>query len=134
MAHAAHAQEPGRGVGAVGARLVDALNWPALADDAQIGPRIRGQVAVADLLLVSKAARGLPDGLAARLAALSPAPVVDLAQAGTVAPLLTGMTPDDARAANPAHPGYIGWAHDGYEVVDRAQWLKSVKACAARAG
>lgn len=111
--------EPEMAYGGV-AVVVDALNWPVLADDPQIGPQIRGQVAVADLLLVSKAARGLPDGLTARLAELSPAPVVDLAQAGTVAPLLTGMTPGDARAANPAHPGYIGWAHDGYEVVDRA--------------
>lgn len=110
--------EPEMAYGGI-AVVVDALNWPALADDAQIGPQIRGQVAVADLVLVSKAAGGLPDGLAARLAALSPAPVVDLAQAGTVAPLLTGMTPGDARAANPAHPGYVGWAHEGTEVLDR---------------
>lgn len=111
--------EPDMAYGGI-AVVVDALNWPALADDAQIGPQIRGQVAVADLLLVSKAADGLPDGLASRLAALSPAPVVDLAQADTVAPLLTGMTPGDARAANPAHPGYIGWAHDGDEMLERA--------------
>lgn len=111
--------EPEMAYGGI-AVVVDALNWPALADDPQIGAQIQGQVAVADLLLVSKAEGGLPPGLAARLAALSPAPVVDLAQAGAVAPLLLGMSPGDAQAPSRAHPGYVGWSHEGAGVLDRA--------------
>lgn len=99
--------------------VVDALNWPALADDTLIGPQIEGQVVSADLLLVSKAAHGVPGGLEARLAALSSAPVVDLAPVGTVAPLLTGMSPSDVKTSGRLHPGYVGWSYDGARVLDR---------------
>jgi G3E family GTPase len=111
--------EPEMAYGGI-AVVVDAVNWPALADDPQIGAQMQGQVASADLLLVSKATDGLPAGLEARLAALSRAPVIDLAQVDSVAPLLTGMTPGAVQANARPHPGYVGWAHDGDEVLDRA--------------
>ncbi|MCM2563315.1 GTP-binding protein [Lutimaribacter sp. EGI FJ00015] len=112
--------EPEMAYGGI-AVVVDAVNWPALADDPQIGAQMQGQAAVADMLLVSKATDGLPAGLEARLAALSPAPVVDLATVDAVAPLLLGgITPGAAQAPRRAHPGYVGWAHDGTEVLDRA--------------
>ncbi len=112
--------EPEMAYGGI-AVVVDAVNWPKLADDPQIGAQMQGQVAVADLLLVSKANGGLPAGLEARLAALSRAPLVDLAQVDAVAPLLLGgMTPGSGVAPARPHPGYIGWAHEGDEVLDRA--------------
>lgn len=111
--------EPEMAYGGI-AVVVDAMNWPTLADDPQIGAQMQGQVAVADLLLVSKAPGGLPAGLEARLAALSPAPVVDLAAVDAVAPLLLGgITVGAAQAPTCPHPGYVGWAHDGSEVLDR---------------
>lgn len=111
--------EPEMAYGGI-AVVVDAVNWPALADDPQIGAQMQGQVASADLLLVSKATDGLPAGLEARLAALSRAPVIDLAQVDAVAPLLTGMSPGAVQANARPHPGYVGWTHDGDEVLDRA--------------
>lgn len=111
--------EPDMAYGGI-AVVVDALNWPALADDAQIGPQIRGQVTAADLLLVSKAAEGdVPTQLMMQLATFSAAPLINLADAATVAPLLTGMKVGDVQATNMAHPGYVGWAHEGKETLDR---------------
>ena len=111
--------EPEMAYGGI-AVVVDALNWPALADDPQIGAQIEGQVRVADLLLVSKAAGGIPDALALRLGALSRAGQVDLAAVGAVAPLLLGgMMPGAPGAASAPHPAYVGWSHDGAEVLDR---------------
>lgn len=112
--------EPEMAYGGI-AVVVDALNWPELADDAQIGPQMRGQVAAADLLLVSKAAAGdIPTPLMMQLAASSAAPLINLADAETVAPLLTGMNVGNLQAAHTGHPGYVGWAHDGTETLDRA--------------
>lgn len=111
--------EPDMAYGGI-AVVVDALNWPALADDAMIGAQMQGQVAVADLLLISKTDGQMPAGLAARLAALSSAPQFDLAETSSVAPLLLGgMTPGTAQAPTRPHPGYTGWSHDGTEAMDR---------------
>ena len=119
--------EPEMAYGGI-AVVVDSQNWPALADDAKIGAQIQGQVAVADLLLVSKADGGLPAGLEARLAALSPAPVIDLSAVDAVTPLLLGMTPGDPHSPARPHPGYVGWAHEGGEVLDRAALEAAVAA------
>jgi len=116
---AAAKAEPDMAYGGI-AVVVDAQHWPKLADDEQIGAQIRGQVAVADLLLVSKTDGTLPAPLVARLVALSAAPQLDLAACTAVAPLLLGgVTPLlDKRAAAP-HPAYLGWSHDSIEVFDR---------------
>lgn len=111
--------EPDMAYGGV-AVVVDAVNWPNLADDPQIGAQIRGQVQVADMLLLSKTGDAVPPSLEARLAALSPAPVVDLATIPAVAPFLTGLTPTEPQATTNPHPGYVGWSHDGDEVLGRA--------------
>jgi hypothetical protein len=93
--------------------LVDALNFPALAQDAQIGPQIRGQVAVADLLLVSKSGGTVPPALSIALAALSPAPQVALGALGEVAPLLlSGITPGPLRQGA-GHGAYVSWSGQG---------------------
>ena len=80
--------EPDLAYGGI-AVVVDALNWPALADDAQIGPQIRGQVAVADVVLISKC-DAVSDDLAARISGITSAPQIVLAQAGEIGPLLMG--------------------------------------------
>ncbi len=115
--------EPDMAYGGI-AVVVDALHWPALADDPQIGAQIRGQVAVADLLLVSKAEDGLPGGLVARLAALSAAPQIDLAvstaEGASLAPLLLGgIAPLQGKQDGALHPAYTGWSHEGDAVMDR---------------
>ncbi len=100
--------------------VVDALNWPTLARDRMIGAQIEGQVKVADLVLVSKAEEDLPPGLEADLARLTDAPVVNLAQVRAVEPLLLGgMMPGEHAPPSHPHPGYVGWAHKGDEVLDR---------------
>ena len=112
--------EPDMAYGGI-AVVVDALNWPRLADDPQIGPQIEGQVRAADLLLVSKAEDGIPPGLQMRLGRLSRAMMLDLADVPALAPLLTGTDPrDPAQVATPAHPDYTGWSHSGPEVLPRA--------------
>ena len=115
--------EPDMAYGGI-AVVVDALHWPALADDPQIGAQIRGQVAVADLLLVSKTEDGLPGGLVARLAALSAAPQIDLAastaEGASLAPLLLGgIAPLQGKQDGALHPAYTGWSHEGDAVMDR---------------
>ena len=112
--------EPEMAYGGI-AVVVDAQHWPALADDRQIGPQIRGQVAVADLLLISKAEDGVPAALETRLAALSAAPLIDLATCPEVAPLLLGgLAPLQGKRDAPAHPPYLGWSHEGGEALSRA--------------
>lgn len=116
---AAAKAEPDMAYGGI-AVVVDAQHWPKLADDEQIGAQIRGQVAVADLLLVSKTDGTLPAPLVARLAALSAAPQLDLAACTAVAPLiLGGVTPLLGKRAAAPHPAYLGWSHDSNEVFDR---------------
>ena len=65
IANAARA-EPEMEYGGI-ALLVDGENFTALAGDAQIGPQIRGQVEVADLLIVSKCGAEVPARLALQL-------------------------------------------------------------------
>ena len=128
---AAAKAEPDMAYGGI-AVVVDALHWPGLADDPQIGAQIRGQVAVADLLLVSKAEAGLPGSLSARLAGLSAAPQLDLARLPAVAPLiLGGLSPLQGKAAPAGHPAYLGWSHEGPEVLDRAALLAKLEAAPA---
>lgn len=111
--------EPEMAYGGI-AVVVDAQHWLGLADDPQIGAQIRGQVAVADLLLLSKTEKGLPDSLQTRLSALSAAPQIDLPTCPAVAPLLLGgIAPMEGRHTHPAHPAYLGWSHDGDTVMDR---------------
>lgn len=115
--------EPDMAYGGI-AVVVDGENWPKLADDPLIGAQMRGQVQVADVLLVSKTGGALAPNLAMRLAALSRAPLLDLADLPQVAPvLLGGMAPDGVQlglqgvAAD--HPAYVGWAHEGAERLER---------------
>ena len=116
---AAAKAEPDMAYGGI-AVVVDADHWPKLADDAQIGVQMRGQVAVADLLLVSKTGGTVPVPLAMRLAALSAAPLVDLADCSAVAPLLLGgVTPLVDKGVAAPHPDYLGWSHDSDQVFDR---------------
>lgn len=111
--------EPDMAYGGI-AVIVDAQHWPALADDPQIGAQIRGQVAVADLLLLSKTEDGVPAGLSARLSALTAAPQIALPGCKAVAPLLLGgIAPLQGRQANAAHPAYLGWSHDSDTVMGR---------------
>lgn len=116
---AAAKAEPDMAYGGI-AVVVDAQHWPKLVDDAQIGAQIAGQVAGADLLLVSKSEGAIPAALTARLAALSAAPQLDLATCTAVAPLLLGgVTPMMDKRIAPPHPAYLGWSHDSDQVFER---------------
>ena len=115
--------EPDMAYGGI-AVVVDGENWPKLADDPLIGAQMRGQVQVADVLLVSKTGGALAPNLAMRLAALSRVPLLDLADLPQVAPvLLGGMAPDGvqggAQGVAADHPAYVGWAHEGAERLER---------------
>lgn len=112
IANAARA-EPEMSYGGI-AVVVDAVNFPQLAADPQIGAQIRGQIAVADLLLVSKTGGMIPPALRTQLATLSAAPQVDLNKGGDVAPLLLGgIVPGSSKPNPPLHPAYLGWSHTG---------------------
>ena len=112
IANAARA-EPDMSYGGI-AVVVDAVNFPALASDPQIGVQIRGQVAVADLILISKTTDGIPPALGTQLRTLSAAPQINLNGAGDVAPLLLGGIGLSAnKTSPPLHPAYIGWSHTG---------------------
>ena len=111
--------EPDMAYGGI-AVVVDGQNWPKLADDPLIGAQMRGQVQVADVLLVSKTGGMVPPSLAVRLAALSRAPLMDLADLPQVAPvLLGGVAPAPQPGGMAAHPAYVGWFHQGAEQFER---------------
>jgi len=119
IANAARA-EPEMEYGGI-AVVVDAQNFPGLVADPQIGPQIRGQVAVADLLIVSKCGAGVPPALAMHLAAQSRAPVVAMDTLERVAPLLIGgIEPGRGQAEGAGHGDYLGWSHEGDDVHERA--------------
>lgn len=102
------------------ALVVDAGNFAGLAADAQIGAQIRGQVGVADLLLVSKCGAEVPSGLAMQLATMSPAPLVALDGLDAVAPLvLGGIEPGTGRGTGAGHGAYVTWGQDGDDVMER---------------
>ncbi|MEZ5716691.1 MAG: GTP-binding protein [Paracoccaceae bacterium] len=118
IANAARA-EPEMDYGGI-ALVVDAMNFAALAADAQIGAQIRGQVEVADLLLVAKCGGEVPAGLAMQLAALSRAPVVALDAVADVAPLiLGGSCPIPAGGRGRGHGDYVTWSYEGEAEMDR---------------
>ena len=131
IAEAARA-EPEMDYGGI-AVVVDAAHFAGAAADAQIGPQIRGQVAVADLLAVSKCGEAVPAALAMQLAALSAAPVVALDGLGAVAPLLLGgFEPGRGRAQGAGHGDYVTWSHDGMDAHDREALLAKLKAAPER--
>lgn len=118
IAEAARA-EPDMDYGGV-AVLVDGENFAAAAADAQIGPQIRGQVAVADLLCVSKCGSAVPPALSMQLAALSRAPQVALDGLEAVAPLLLGgIAERTGKGAGAGHGDYVTWSHEGEDEHDR---------------
>ena len=128
---AAAKAEPEMAYGGI-AVVVDAQHWLGQADDAQIGVQIRGQVAVADLVLVSKAEGGVPAALSTRLASLSAAPQLDLAGLPAVAPLiLGGVNPLQDKASPVDHPAYLGWSHDGAETMTREALIARLGAAPA---
>lgn len=101
--------------------LVDALNYPALATDPQIGAQIRDQLRVADLLLVSKTRDGIGADLANSLGALSAAPLVDLNQTPALAPLiLNDLTGAPRPATTATHAHFSSWSHEGRAQFSRA--------------
>ena len=90
--------------------VVDALNFDALSRDVQIGAQVRGQVDVADLILVSKSQNGaLPTALG-----LPKAPVSDLALIDDVTPLILGAALGQApKPTAEIHPAYVAWSGTG---------------------
>ncbi|AVO38804.1 CobW family GTP-binding protein [Pukyongiella litopenaei] len=98
--------------------LVDALNAPALLDDTLIAGQVSGQIAVADLVLVTKS--DTPDpALMARLGALARTAPMVLGAEMPLLPLLTDVTPLPGRAALPPHPAYLHWHHEDGETWTR---------------
>lgn len=91
--------------------VVDALEFETLANDTQIGPQIEGQVAVADVVLVSKA-DAMPPALDTRLGSLTKAPAILLSDAAQVAPLLLEprLTRPVLGTGGPKHPAYFAWS------------------------
>ncbi len=93
--------------------LVDALEYPQLAQDAQIGPQVRDQVRVADAVLISKTAQ--PDAaLSLQLGALTRGQILNLADLPQVAPIVLGGRAAQApRVRAHLHPAYEGWSFQG---------------------
>lgn len=120
--------EPEMSYGGI-AVVVDAENWPALADDPLIGAQLQDQVRVADMLLISKAESGIPDTLAQRLKSLSPAPQINITTAPEVAPLLlSGILPRPFTPKTAAHPPYLGWSHESETRYSRAGLFEKLTA------
>ncbi len=100
--------------------VVDALTWPALSADAQIGAQVLGQVGAADLVCLSKAEEPQP-ALALQLGLQARAEVVDLRDIAALAPVLFGLEAGEVPASPAAvHRAYVAWQHTGAERMDHA--------------
>ncbi|MDK3020674.1 GTP-binding protein [Pseudodonghicola sp. IC7] len=99
--------------------LFDALNGPALLQDARIAPQIEQQIRAADLLLITKGQTPDPQ-LVAQLEAIgAPAPAA-LPAEGPLAPLLFELMPRPKAPAPVPHPAYVRWQHRSDRVLTRA--------------
>lgn len=92
--------------------VVDGTSFADLSTDPMIGAQIRGQVACADLVAVSKYPE-VPAELALRCATLTPAPAVAVNSIGTLADLLLGPRPTRSEARPIDHPAYTAWSWTG---------------------
>lgn len=98
--------------------VVDALNFVDLQSDKQLSAQVEAQVAVADLVYVSKADEAVPPDLAARLDALGAPRVV--AQASEIEVLLwelDAVLPESGQG----HAHFTRWQTVPGEGLDRAQ-------------
>lgn len=101
--------------------VVDALEYDRLARDPQIGPQLRGQVDVADVIVVTKTNGGAwPDALGGE--------AVDLAQLETVAPLICGGTAGQVPEARGGHASYVHWTSMADFPMDRGALTDHLKA------
>lgn len=100
--------------------VVDALGYPELSGDPQIGQQLRDQVACADLVLVSKAST-MPDRLALSLSASSHGARVFSCDAAQVGSLLLSIPKSSGPHQAPlrAHPDYVHWHITGDVLLSR---------------
>ena len=99
--------------------VVDGLAYTELANDAQIGPQVAGQVKVADLICLSKLAQDDP-GLMLKLNVQSGAEVVDLAQIDQIAPAVLGVQQAQVPTQSRGHQPYVSWSDTTPRPFDRA--------------
>jgi G3E family GTPase len=104
--------------------VVDAVGYPALAEDPQIGAQIAGQVRVADLICLSKSVE--PDAaLTLKLNIQSGSQVFDLNDVDALAPLLFGRSESVVpQASGTPHRSYVAWDTQS----DAAMQLADLKA------
>mmetsp|Transcript_22620 Transcript_22620/g.37004 ORF Transcript_22620/g.37004 Transcript_22620/m.37004 type:complete len:254 (-) Transcript_22620:778-1539(-) len=101
--------------------VVDAEGFGPLSRDAQIGPQLRGQVDVADVIVVSKTGGVLwPEGV--------PQDAIDLAKVQTVAPLICGQRTREVPQAGGRHQSYLHWTTAAARPMARAALIAALKA------
>jgi len=106
--------------------VVDAVEYPRLREDVQIGAQVAGQVQAADLICVSKL--DAPDpALMLRLAVESATEVIDLAQIHSLAPAIFGVSAATPQITGAPHGAYTGWHHAGDCRMDRNSLMALVK-------
>ena len=114
IAAAAHAEPEMRYGGIV--TLADAANIAALLEDAEIGAQVRAQLAVADLVVLTKTDLAPAETARRLIAGIAPAPVVDARHGAVDIDLLLERVAADA----PSVPGhhhhgemYASWSTTG---------------------
>ncbi|WP_223424663.1 CobW family GTP-binding protein [Tateyamaria pelophila] len=101
--------------------VVDALEYDRLSNDPQIGAQVRGQVDVADVVVVSKTDGGAwPEALGVA--------AVPLAEIDVVGPLVCGMTPAQVPEGLATHPSYVRWHGTMRGAVERSDLIARLEA------
>ena len=101
--------------------VVDGGDFPRLVEDELIGPQVRGQVARADILHVSKVDT-LSDELLALLAEISDAPVLNARSGECLSPLLFSIPANPWLGGDAAeHPNYASFSYEGPATMTRAE-------------
>ena len=98
--------------------VVDAMRFGELDSDPLIGPQIQGQVACADLVVISKTDDPDP-ALLERLGEIAPSrPILPNGPDGVdfLAPLIDGAV--EPAVGDGGHPAYVHWSHESERVFN----------------
>lgn len=94
--------------------VVDGVNFETLVRETRIAPQLQGQIAVADLVVVSKA---MPEDLLSTLADMGASRILPFD--ADLGPLLWEFD-GDVPAARGGHADFVSWVHQGQDHWTRA--------------
>ncbi len=106
--------------------LVDALNIQMLLDDPLVAPQVRQQIAVADMVVQTKAKARIPeiDALFIKNGLQLP----EIINANVISILTLDASPTADQTPESLHPPYVSWHHKSDHILDHGTLMSALKA------